>query len=211
MHKDKRFSIATRGLWSRRHDLKTVLNAKVQFRPLAIPHATDGYLGWGDKPSSVRTLKIADKIGKAGLFDLKMGSSKAGALAHSSPSVSYVVDDIGIYYNAHKPSLLENIITTESLLTSDILERSRTCINEIVEAKLSKYNDSPVIDLSQLDIGNKKYILLVDQVMGDQSITGAMSNSDTFLDMLKYASTNHPDCEIVIKAHPASNRQDGHF
>lgn len=208
MWEGQTFSIASRGLWARRDDLRAVLQADVQYRPFGFQHSTDGYLGWGDKPSSVRARKMAKKL-QTGFIRLEDGFLKGWGSGVDDPSVSYVIDPMGIYYNAKETSHLESIITHGIDFPHRDLPRAKACMQEIIEAKLSKYNNAPIVDLKTLGIGPKKFVVLVDQVMGDQSINGSKANSASFARMLEHAVSNHPDCDIVIKAHPASKGYAG--
>lgn len=208
MTEGKTFSIVNRGLWARRDDLREVLQADVQFRPFGFKHQTDGYLGWGDKPSSILARKTALRH-RQNFIRLEDGFLKGWGSGTDDPSVSYVVDSMGIYYNAKETSQLESIIIHGTSNPDTDLARAKLCMAEIIEAKLSKYNNAPIVDLKQLGVGSKKFVLLVDQVKGDQSIKGSKANNASFGKMLAHAVENHPDCEIIIKAHPASQGKAG--
>ncbi|EEY3927654.1 capsular polysaccharide biosynthesis protein [Escherichia coli O136] len=49
---------------------------------------------------------------------------------------------------------------------------------------------------------SKPRILLVDQVLGDLSIQGAMASEDDFLAMVVAARRNHPNARILLRTHP---------
>lgn len=140
------------------------------------------------------------------------------ATSARTQAYSLIVDDIGIYYDANKPSRLENILLgtavnalpfadaarqDQSLRLDDrpLLGRARQCIKTITENNLSKYNDS---DELELGIKDRYRVLVVDQVCDDLSIIGANASAATFTLMLKSALQTHPKAEIIIKIHPAS-------
>ena len=143
-----------------------------------------------------------------------------------NPSLSLIVDDMGIYYDARQPSRLEHWLNKgvcDALVVAEpglagahnrlhkqpydlddpqLLLRARQCIDQIVAAKLSKYNDAPSIELPA---SSRSRVLLIDQVASDFSIFGAGANQATFERMLDRALQDHPDAEIIIKGHPVVN------
>lgn len=202
----KTYSVATKGLWARRKDLRSILDADVQYRPFALNHVTDGYLGWGDKPSSAKAKVLAEKL-NTDFIRLEDGFLKGWSAGSDTPSAAYVVDPVGIYYDAQHTSLLEKQILSRSADPDFDFNKNSSCIQEIIRSRLSKYNDAPIVELKALGVGKRKFVLLVDQVDGDQSISGSGASTSSFLDMLNLAIAEHPDCDIVIKAHPAASRE----
>jgi capsule polysaccharide export protein KpsC/LpsZ len=55
------------------------------------------------------------------------------------PPLSILVDDVGIYYDARRPSRLERLIEEGG----GDLDRARRAIDRIVAAQISKYNHAP--------------------------------------------------------------------
>lgn len=45
-------------------------------------------------------------------------------------------------------------------------------------------------------------ILIIDQVAGDQSITGALADEQSFLDMVSTAKSRHPNARLLLRTHP---------
>jgi capsular polysaccharide export protein len=74
---------------------------------------------------------------------------------------------------------------------------------------LSKYN----IHDPDLPPPPPGYVLVVDQLRGDASITHAGANAARFAEMLALAQEEHPHARIVIKTHPEtqSGLRPGHF
>ncbi len=166
-------------------------------------------LGWGRKKSHRRATKFAQRHGLAMLtledgFLRSLTSGKASRYA-----CSMVIDPIGIYFNAKYPSYLEQLIA-ECDLDSEQIQNAQRLIQRITDERLSKYNGTHWQNtLTDLAIDNqKKNILLIDQVAGDQSIAGAGADNESFANMLEVAqnglsNTLHPDTQLWIKAHPA--------
>ena len=189
----------------------------------------DMIVDWGNKRQAAAN-KMAQRYNKP-LLRLEDGFIRSIGLGQVNTKAkhqaySLVVDDVGIYYDATRPSRLENILvdgqldqlpsaelatpmTPLDLDDPQLLNRADQCIKTITQHNLSKYNDS---DQWNLGIKNHYRLLLVDQVRNDLSIAGANANSDTFKIMLDAALQAHPDAEIIIKSHPASRlAKGGHY
>lgn len=164
-------------------------------------------LGWGRKRSYYRAKTFAQKyhLPIITLEDGFLRSLDTGQ--HSRFACSMVIDPIGIYFDSHEPSYLEQLIV-ENQLTNQQKNRAVTLIQQIIDEQLSKYNTTTKTGtVHTFDFNKtKKNILLIDQVAGDQSIIGASANANTFKKMLQTACANHVDATIWIKAHPASDK-----
>lgn len=137
-------------------------------------------------------------------------------------SLSYVVDDLGIYYDATRPSRLECLLNgngpplpdlppftrlkgrqqdtgSDPLEDPELLARAAACIRFIVEHRLSKFNDGVTVDLGPK---TRPRILVVDQTAGDLSIHYGLADALTFERMLETTRADHPDAEILVKIHP---------
>ncbi len=194
------------------------------FAAHAVPE--DIVLGWGTKGNTWRARRFASRHGLRYL-SLEDGFLRSVGLGVSgSPPYSLVVDDVGIYYDASRPSRLENLLNgqalpalpggravaagADALDAPDLLQRARRCMAQIVAARLSKYNSSPERQLPPCD---RPRVLVVDQTAGDQSIAGGLAGPDTFVRMLEAARREHPHAEILIKTHPDvhSGHKRGHY
>lgn len=161
-------------------------------------------LGWGRKKSYRRASRFAHHHDLA-MLTLEDGFLRSLTSGKSSRhACSMVIDPVGIYFDAKMPSYLEQLIN-DTVLTEQQRERSENLIQKIVSERLSKYNGTPKTGtLTRLDIDKTvQNILLIDQVAGDQSITGAGASKKSFAKMLKVARQNHPNATLWIKAHPA--------
>ena len=116
--------------------------------------------------------------------------------------ISFTFDDLTSYFDATRPSRLEQMLNDKDLVISESQKhRARNCIDKIVSNYLTKYNHQPV---RMLDIGRKnvKKVLVVDQTYGDMSILKGLANTETFKEMLDKAIEENPDADIIVKTHP---------
>jgi capsular polysaccharide export protein len=170
--------------------------------------AADVVLGWGLRPRALEARAWAERYGKP-FLTLEDGFLRSIRLGVEGASpLSVVVDDLGIYYDATRPSRLEVMLnhpagTGDSLADPALRRRSRDCIDRIVEAHLSKYNYSstrPVEDFVGPRRGPR--VLVVDQVAGDLSVTQGLVAPNGFGQMLAAAVDENPGAEIIVKTHP---------
>ena len=113
--------------------------------------------------------------------------------------LSLVLDDTGIYYDATRPSLLENLINASEDLDDTSRARATALIARIIEARLSKYN-LKAKPLPQLPKGRR--ILVPGQVEDDASIKLGTSEVADNLTLLEIARKANPAAVIVYKPHP---------
>ncbi|ENM5927059.1 capsular polysaccharide biosynthesis protein [Vibrio mimicus] len=152
--------------------------------------------GWGNKYTSIKAKRIA-KSNNINYVSLEDGFIRSLGLGiNGTPPFSLVVDKKGIYYDSLCENDLECII--ESIyLSPDELEFVGNLLGSIKLHRITKYN--------QVTRCHKKInpqILVIDQTFGDASVTGAMADANTFIEMLKEAIANHPDETIWVKVHP---------
>ena len=117
---------------------------------------------------------------------------------------SYIVDDMGFYFDATIPSRIETYLnSSDSELDQERSERAAALIRRVREARLTKYNYQPVATNSLLEMPGRK-VLVVDQSRKDASIIRGMADQNTFSDMLDAALAENPDATVIIKTHPDS-------
>ena len=113
--------------------------------------------------------------------------------------LSLVIDDIGIYYDATRPSRLERILETQALDDAAI-RRADALRDRIIELDLTKYN-----------LGRKNWtrpasekwvILVVGQVERDASIRLGSPDVKYNAELLARVRQEHPSAYIVYKPHP---------
>lgn len=162
---------------------------------------------WGRTPVSARGRFVARYTGRQ-LITVEDGFLRSVYPGDRSvPPLSLVIDDVGIFYDASKPSRLE-VLLQYGFAEEVCTERAATGIATLREHRLSKYN----VPAPEKDLG-PGYVLIVDQTVGDASIRGAGAEAGTFRRMLDAARIENPGKALVIKSHPdvIGGRKRGHF
>lgn len=117
--------------------------------------------------------------------------------------LSFLIDDLGFYFDANNVSRLEQMLNDKNLVITDEQKaRARNCIDFIVKNKISKFNNAS--SEYQIKQNGRKKILVIDQNVNDMSILCGMANGDTFSKMITSAIQDNDDADIYIKIHPLS-------
>jgi capsular polysaccharide export protein len=123
--------------------------------------------------------------------------------------LSWVFDDLGIYYDARQPSALEGILQTGSFSDAE-LEQASSLRQRIVASGITKYN---LQRRAWQRPNHAQHVVLVPgQVESDASIAHGTLDIRTNLDLLQCVRAAKPDAWIVYKPHPdvvAGLRQPG--
>lgn len=179
------------------------------FAPLRPWRRPDAVLGWGRKPTALKARRFAARhaIPYVALEDGFLRSWGLGVDGHQPHSL--VVDHRGIYYDATRPSDLEQLIHAAPFAAEE-LARARHCMALIREYRLSKYNHAPA---GGLPAGDRPRVLVVDQTAGDASIEFGLAAAATFEAMLQAALAEHPEAEVLVKVHPdvIAGKKRGHL
>jgi len=160
------------------------------------------FVGWGRKKSGLWAEKMAKLTGNSFLL-LEDGFIRSFGLGvEGSPSFSMVKDDRGIYYDATAPSKLEHILNHYDFKSdSKLMQIAKEARAKIIEHKISKYNNFKEVDLTYLDNGKAK-VLIVAQTYGDSSLEYGLGNTFSTKTMIDDALTYNPDAEVYVKIHP---------
>ena len=218
------FSVGIRGI----PHLETFLDS-----PVGSGLATDNsssvvaVAGWGLKTSAKRAIRYASKL-KLPYFALEDGFLRSVGVGHDDPPLSIVIDDVGIYYDANRPSRLESLIRKQ--LSPAQERRANFLVKLGRNGRVSKYNHlrecsfipsttpsyagtTSLFEADDEAQTNRRYVLVVDQTVGDASIKYGQATSANFRRMLQAALEDNPDCMIVIKIHPdvCAGKKRGHF
>lgn len=143
-------------------------------------------------PEGVRVLRIEDGFVRS-----------VGLGADLIRPVSWVIDDLGIYYDATRPSRLEQILSG-TVFEAAILQRAAALRERIVASGLTKYNVGA--GGWQRPANGRSVILVPGQVETDASIAyGAPEGVCVIrlnMDLLRAVREANPDAWVVYKPHP---------
>jgi capsular polysaccharide export protein len=118
--------------------------------------------------------------------------------------MSLVLDDMGIYFDATRPSRLENILqSTDFTATEHLLDAAEALLKVFKALEMSKYNIKSCRDAADiLGVKFRQRILVIGQVPDDASLLyGDLQGWDD-QKLIELAIQENPDCEIVYKPHP---------
>ena len=118
-------------------------------------------------------------------------------------SLSLIVDDIGIYYDASRPSRLEHIIRTQELTTAQ-LERACNLRSQIRTLRLSTSDRH--FDIWQRPASAKKVILIIGEDENAPSIKLGSPELKSNNELIQQVRHMHKDAYILYKPH--QNTQD---
>ena len=166
-----------------------------------------------DKGQTVMVWASREPEGAAGLARSRGGAfiriedgfiRSPGLGAHFSPGFSLIFDDIGVYYDATRPSRLEKLLA-ETEFDAAVLARAAAIRERLIELAVSKYAvgrrgkklDSPE---------GRECVLVVGQVEDDASIRLGGADVRTNLSLLREAREAHPYAWIAYKPHPDVTR-----
>lgn len=130
------------------------------------------------------------------------------------PPGSLVFDPDGIYYDASRPSALEQLLA-EGRIDDAMRARARALRHRIVAKGLSKYNlQGGQHDLRRL-AGSRRVVLVIGQVPGDAATRLSLAKTGTVGEFVAAVRSVRPDAFIAFKEHPdivagnrLSHRQD---
>lgn len=159
-------------------------------------------IGWGHKFSADKARNYAAQhmlpyiaLEDGFLRSLDLGCKGAQPLA-------LVVDHTGIYYDATEPSDLENLLNSSDWETPDLLDSARRAMESIKHCHLSKYNQAPDAPSALWGTSSVPHVLVLDQTVGDASVSLGMASDASFKAMLDEALSLYPLESIRVKTHP---------
>lgn len=176
---------------------------------LGLPGPDDMVAVWGNSPTAHRGLAIAARrdVPVLRVEDAFLRSLHPGR--KGEPPAGLFLDRAGVHFDANAPSELETMLATARLDDTALLDRSRDAMARLREAHLSKYSG---FDPAR-PVPEPGYVLVVDQTLGDASVTASGGNRAAFLEMLVFAQEEHPGARVVIKTHPETQAglRSGYF
>jgi capsular polysaccharide export protein len=187
--------------------LQRFLDHPLLYRPLgAPPRGTRAIVGWGLKGKFKDAAAFAARHGLPYLA-LEDGFLRSVSLGDTDPPLSVALDDVGVYYDASRPSRLEQLIAAPHG------QAQRTRASLIAAAwrtgRLSKYNHARELGIPV----DGPFALVVDQTAGDASIERGSATPASFRRMLEAALDENPGMPVVLKVHPdvIAGRKRAHF
>jgi len=161
----------------------------------------ESVIGWGRKPNTRRAMKFAERHGIP-YVSLEDGFLRSVGLGRAGePSLSLVVDPLGIYYDAGQPSYLEALLGgNDDVFTPSLLAEASEAIGFLLKHRISKYNGAPMMPPG-IVAGRRNNVLIVDQVMGDASLTYGANNA-SLEEMVTTAQEENPNANFYVKLHP---------
>lgn len=191
------------GIYRIRHINEFLGSKRVTLNPTPYTRpAVNLIIGWGRKARSDNARKTAE-LNSIPYSTLEDGFIRSIGLGREGkPSVSMVVDPIGIHFDSTRPSHLENILNgDEDVFDKTLLSDARRAIDLIVAHKISKYNGAPEMSADNI-AGDGIKILIVDQIADDASI--AFGTRFDLNKIISIALEENPSDKIYIKLHPES-------
>ncbi len=184
-----------------RHALLNVANDE--------PDQDDAILVWGKKSVDSKLEQQLEHRSVARMEDGFLRSVGLGS-NYTAPR-SLVIDDLGIYFDATRPSRLETLLQEYHCTEQEKL-RAQSLIETLKEQRISKYisaND----EIAEDDFyQGKKVLLVIGQVEGDASLRYGTTDIVSNLALIQAVRKLNPHSMVVYKPHPdvvSGNRDDG--
>lgn len=176
---------------------------------LGWPTDADAVLVWGAGKTAARGAKMAARTGARQIWveDAFLRSIRPGRAG--DPPLGLLIDERGLHFDPAQPSSLEQLLARHPLDDTALLDRARVCIARMRALHLSKYNAYD----PEVPAPPAGYVLVVDQVAGDASVSASKGNRNRFLEMLWDAVEENPGQRILIRTHPetAAGHRAGHY
>lgn len=150
------------------------------------------------------------KAGDTALLRVEDGFLRSVGLgANLVRPLSWVIDGLGMYYDASAPSDLE-VVLEAGRFEPSLLARAGTLREAIVASGITKYNVGA--GAWHRPNGARRIVLVPGQVENDASITWGAPGVRTNLGLLQAVRASEPDAWIVYKPHPdvLAGKRPGH-
>ncbi|WP_434534082.1 capsular polysaccharide biosynthesis protein [Burkholderia anthina] len=169
----------------------------VRFR-WRVPRAIDRAVAtWGRKlddrlapalPATQKVIRVEDGFVRS-----------VGLGADLTRPLSWVQDDVGIYYDATRPSQLETLLA-QTVFAPELLQRAAVLRQAICDAGITKYNLGGHANWVRPE--GRRVILVPGQVETDASIRFGASGIRGNMDLLQAVRAANPDAYLLYKPHP---------
>ncbi|WP_273213152.1 galactosyltransferase-related protein [Helicobacter rodentium] len=160
------------------------------------------FYGWGRKKTGFNAIALAQKY-HCKFVLLEDGFIRSFDLGvKGASSFSLVQDEVGIYYDATRPSALENLLNTYDFQrNSALLDTAREAMRWIVQHNISKYNCTQDVPQGYFD-SNKERVLIIAQTHKDSSLLYGYGEKFSTKEMIESAHLENPNAKIYLKIHP---------
>ena len=152
-------------------------------------------LSWGTKSDALLTQATQPVIRVEDGFLRSVGLG-----ANKTRPLSWVVDDLGIYYDATRPSRLECLLQSAEGFTPSVLARAAALREAICTCGVTKYNLAGSPWKRPAGVGT--VILVTGQVESDASIHFGANTLRSNLHLLKAVRERNPRAWVLYKPHP---------
>jgi capsular polysaccharide export protein len=149
------------------------------------------------KPATAQKARAYAVRHKLPYLALEDGFLRSSGHAGAEPPLSLVLDSVGIYYDANRPSRLETLVC-ETADDPAALAHGETLANTWRFYRVSKYNHQPDI-VPNIEAG---FALVIDQTAGDASLVHGWADTKSFSIMLEAAMDENPNRPVLVKVHP---------
>ncbi|WP_458735160.1 capsular polysaccharide biosynthesis protein [Zobellella taiwanensis] len=192
------------GIWRQHRVLNKFLSpyrlCRQQHAPLT------AVVGWGLKPNTARARRLAER---RGLPFWQLEDGFVGYIGHPATGatrLSLIVDELGVYYDATRPSRLEQMLQNIDWWNDNWQQRATALQQVLAGQGITKYNcyaDNrlPAAVAAQLD-ATRPRVLVIDQTRGDQSVRLGLAGEASFTHMLAAAQAENPGAQIIVRTHP---------
>ncbi len=147
----------------------------------------------GSEPTS-RRVRLSDRWDEG---FLRLGDVRA------ERSLSYIIDGLGIHYDATAPSELEVMLEEGGWEADELMARARAGIARLRERRLGLDNDPRRRDLPARKAGGRR-VVIVDQAVGDPTVGFGLAGASAFRAMLEAAAADAPEAERLVVMDPGS-------
>jgi capsular polysaccharide export protein len=161
----------------------------------------DAVAGWGLKETAAEARAVAEVHGLPYLaledgFLRSVGLGVTGA-----PPLSLVVDDLGIYYDATRPSRLETLLASVEFVPA-LLQEAAQLVASMRSHGIGKYNHAGDVTADELALRGRDLVVVLDQTFADLSVQYGLADERSFERMLEAALDENPGADVRVKVHP---------
>lgn len=167
---------------------------KLKFQRYLKPNRTKNILAWGKKAKLLKEREYQKVTTVEDGFIRSVGLG-----AKLIRPCSLVFDDVGIYYDATRPSRIEQLLNEVELTKTQTL-RAKRLQQMLIDLNISKYNVGELKSLVRPD--HSRVLLVVGQVEDDMSIQLGGVGIKTNLGLLQEVRRRNPKAYIIYKPHP---------